>query len=398
MSFSSNYKRLSIEEKRQREFYENYDFEKNDIKIVKNNNKNLLSILLDNSLIIQSLSKNGTNKFYDTKIIDCGNYFQVYKFQDRKDKKEKGLEKEKKNERKVYNICKVDTDDLRLIEEKEEKEKRKRKEEKKEIEEKNINRTKFQLTRLIKANEEEFKTFITLTFANYKKIEINKKEMYYWLSPKYDLKKKYEIFKNNNIIKTNIYELIYAIENYSSIEKANKTFNVWRTNFKLRYKKDFKYICVPEFQKNGTIHYHLLTNIQYDDFKLLNEEEMNIYKKGKRKSGWLKFRTLKSWKYGFSNVQDMKNMNVVGYLTKYMTKDIDNRLFGYRRYFYSRDLIKPCVLYIDSYFNDRLKYILEKCSDISFKKDYADKFGCVIEYTEYRKFEDIDIKEFLEKC
>ena len=37
----------------------------------------------------------------------------------------------------------------------------------------------------------------------------------------------------------------------------------------------------------------------------------------------------------------MKDINIIGYLSKYMTKDIDNRLFGKRRYLYSQNLVKP---------------------------------------------------------
>ena len=37
---------------------------------------------------------------------------------------------------------------------------------------------------------------------------------------------------------------------------------------------------------------------------------------------------------------------VVGYIAKYMTKDIDNRLFNRHRYFYSRNLIVPTTMYL----------------------------------------------------
>ena len=85
------------------------------------------------------------------------------------------------------------------------------------IEYKNIMRSKFQLQRLVKSNEDIFKTFITLTFE----------------------------------------------ENLKDIDVANQKFKSWRTKIKSIF-KDFKYICVPEFQKRGAVHYHLLTNLEID--------------------------------------------------------------------------------------------------------------------------------------
>jgi len=92
-------------------------------------------------------------------------------------------------------------------------------------------RSKFQLQRLVKANESEFKTFITLTF----------------------------------------------VENITCVEQANIMFDNWRRSIK-RVKSDFKYVCVPEFQKRGAVHYHLLTNL---DIK--NDYNIITLQKGKLK-------------------------------------------------------------------------------------------------------------------
>ncbi len=207
------------------------------------------------------------------------------------------------------------------------------------IELKNISRSRFQVQRLIKANEHEFKTFITLTFADIK---------------------------------------------YSDIERANKVFNSFRTYIK-RLKNDFKYVCVPEFQKRGAVHYHLLTNIDYTDFNLLSQNEVKLWNPSS--NDWKIGRNIKGWSKGYTMVNSMTDINVIGYLTKYLTKDIDNRLWGKRRYLYSQNLVKPDEYYINLS-DDRdfgiLADIISKC-DIEYDSSYLDVFGDEISYTEYKK-------------
>lgn len=287
--------------------------------------KHPATLLLDSSLITAS-----DFKTYSHKIVECGKYLQVYTFPNTKhkiiSKKEKLVPRQKRQ--------------LRFLEEKKEIEEIKLKE----IDIKNINRSKMELQRLVKTNEDIFKTFITLTFD----------------------------------------------ENIKDISIANEKFHNWRSYIK-KVKSDFAYVCVPEFQKRGAVHYHLLTNIDYTDFSILSKDEMRIFKPGK---GWNIFRTLNTWSYGFSNVQNMDNINVVGYITKYMTKDIDNRLWGHRRYLYSQNLKKPTTSYIDLetanivdflIYNDNIKKYNLKVNSV-----YADKFGQVIEFQEFKLKESDD--------
>lgn len=290
--------------------------------------KHPATLLLDSSLITRS-----NFKTYSHKIVECGKYLQVYTFPNTKhkiiSKKDKLVPRQKIQ--------------LRFLEEKKEIEdipisKEKNEIKLKEIDIKNINRSKMELQRLVKTNEDIFKTFITLTFE----------------------------------------------DNVKDISYANDKFTNWRRYIK-KVKSDFAYVCVPEFQKRGAVHYHLLTNIDYTDFSMLSKEEMRIYKP---KKGYQIFRTLNSWSHGFSNVQSMDNINVVGYITKYMTKDIDNRLWGHRRYLYSQNLKKPTTSYIDLetanivdflIYNDNIKKYNLKVNSV-----YADKFGQVIEFQEFK--------------
>lgn len=272
--------------------------------------------ILDSSLITQT-------KKYSLKIIECGNYYQVYNYNYNKVKRCKDLKI--RNSRLVtYSLVNENKNvNLSIV--------------LKKIEIKNINRSRNSIQRLIKANENKFNTFVTLTFS----------------------------------------------ENISDISLANKRFNSWRTYIK-KLKKDFLYIAVPEFQSRGAVHYHLLTNIDYDDFNLLSKEI--VITKSSKTGSYDYGRSLLSWKFGYSKVKNMDNINVVGYLTKYLTKDLDDRLFGFRRYYYSLNLNRPTESFID--LNDIVdfnKYIGLLDLPKSFESIYFDKLGQVINFVEYKK-------------
>ena len=306
-----------VSDKEFNEQYENF--------VLRPMSKKLRSLLLDSSLITQTNLQNGVEKPYNIKIIDLGDYKQFYIF--------KGRKIVKNNEYETF-------DENYLFKEKN----LERKKEKKFIEYKNVNRSKFSMQRIIKANENEFKTFVTLTFDDKK-----------------------EKLKDINI---------------NEIKDTQKKFNIWRTYIK-RLFPDFKYVCVPEFQKRGAVHYHLLTNIEYDSF-LLSEKEIEIYNK---KSGWQRGKNIKGWSYGYSLVKAMKDINVVGYLSKYMTKDIDNRLFGQRRYYYSTNLYIPKEYFLDiSDFKDQEIFInFMKDTSIVYESKYKTPIGEDIAFMEVKK-------------
>lgn len=161
----------------------------------------------------------------------------------------------------------------------------------KNIELKNITRSKLQCQRLAKCNAKEWKTFITLTIA----------------------------------------------DNITDIDIANKKLNCFTHKVK-RVFKDFKYICIPEFQKRGAVHYHMLTNIDISNKDLIYSQENNK-----------RYKHIKYWIDGYDKVDVLDDdiKKVIGYISKYMTKDIDDRLFNKRRYHYSNNLKKPIESFID---------------------------------------------------
>lgn len=231
--------------------------------------------ILDSKHIVETFKKS-----YDVKLVDCGSYSQVYiyenkKFHTRKKDKDVDLELKKlKIDKFVESKTKSNTCNLTN-----------------KIEERSIIRSKLECQRLAKSNMEDWKTFITLTFE----------------------------------------------ENVTSVPFANKRFRYFVKKVQ-RVKQDFKYLCIPEFQKRGAVHYHLLTNVSIDDKTLIFAQEDNP-----------KFKHIKYWIDGFTSVEIMENdaKKVVGYIAKYMTKDIDDRLFGRHRYFYSQNLYKPKENFID---------------------------------------------------
>lgn len=241
--------------------------------------------LLDSSLIVTTNNLSS----YNLKVIFCNDYIQIYKLPYTKTKTNNNLEVA--NNLKEKNIIqKIDTDNL----------KRTNYDRPQIIETKNIIRSKLQCQRLAKANAKEWKTFVTLTFA----------------------------------------------DNITDIGMANKKFRNFVDIIQRKF-KNFKYICIPEFQKRGAAHYHILTNIEYDNFTFFSKEEKNIWSRKKRK--WEIFRIVNNWKHGLSQAKKLDNdiKNIVGYISKYITKDIDNRLYNRHRYFYSRNLDKPKISYLN---------------------------------------------------
>lgn len=292
--------------------------------------------LLDSSLITQTHFKK-----YTIKLIRVGEYFQLYYFNKIKLKKDNNLEKNK-------DVKLIDNDFLIK------KENYQKNPEKKVIDEKNINRSKFAFQRLVKANEKKWKTFITLTFS----------------------------------------------ENVDSIKEANKKFNAWRTKIK-SIKKDFSYIGVPEYQKRGAVHYHILTNLEIKQIykymrrgklreTLLIIPQENFSEKQLAKMSVEKRKKcydVKYWPHGFTSVFPVENINVVGYMSKYMTKSSDNRLFGQRRYFYSQNLDRPEEHYLDLSNDDDFTILADILANnvLSYENSYLDAFGDVIDFVEYKK-------------
>ncbi len=286
------------------------------LRIMETYEKNGFPIL-DSKLIITTKLNS-----YDIKLVDLGEYVQVYYYANKKvrsrakDKSDLELSKanintffDNKEKKKDINLKDGNT-----------------------IESRNIIRSKLCCQRLAKANMNDWRTFITLTFAD-------------------------------NVIDVNL---------------ATKKLRNFIDSVK-RVKKDFKYLCIPEFQKRGAVHYHLLSNIAYDDTSLIYTQEDNK-----------KYKHIKYWNEGFSSIEVIRDdaKKVVGYISKYMTKDIDDRLFNHRRYLCSRNLNTPKESYINIDNEKELEYYKKITQDLNiiYQNEYINPYdNTTVNFLEFKK-------------
>ncbi len=317
--------------------------------------KDIETLLLDSSLIskykMSKLCQNRLEK-YSVKIINCNDYIQVYYYENATTKYSDSFNDSKNfdnldREIRINKLLDFDTENLS---------KTKFKNELRTISYLNASRSRFNCQRLAKSNISEWGTFITLTFADNDTLDIE------------------------------------------DIPTCNKVFNSWVSNIR-KLKKDFKYLAVPEIQKSRgrrygvyAIHYHVLSNISIEDVpdvifpqKEFTEEQLKTMTDLERSKCY----DVRYWNKGYTRVDFIKGdiRKIIGYISKYMTKDIDNKFFGKRRYFYSHNLNKPFVDYLDlSCDRDKLYFSeLLKSYDVDFFNTYNDKLDNHIEYFEFRK-------------
>lgn len=136
-------------------------------------------------------------------------------------------------------------------------------------------------------------------------------------------------------------------------------------NFMVKLKNEFgdlKYLIVPEFQKRGAVHYHLIINQPFIEKKLIQ----------------------KIWKYGFVKVKDIYYLEGIGnYFTKYLTKNSDDiRLHGRRAFFTSKNLRRPKIVYGEfaEKITNRLK---EKEIKPYLQNEYQTDFNGAVKYSKY---------------
>lgn len=262
---------------------------------------------------------------YNCKVVKCGDYIQVYFFDKIKTKSNDDLKE------KTFNIKSIDTDNLSKVPSNEPKS----------ILLSNAIRSNLACQRIAKTNRDSWESFITLTFA----------------------------------------------ENITDISKANKMFNSWVSNIR-KLKPNFKYLAVPEFQKRGAVHYHILSNLGLSDKDIILEQQI---KKGKAVNCDTLY-DVKFWKKGYVRVDFIKGdyKKIYSYICKYMTKDIDNKLFGKKRYFFSQNLKKPTIEFLNLSNNRDFEYFksLMKDKNLEYQSTYEDIYTkTTIEFKELLKGE-----------
>jgi hypothetical protein len=120
-------------------------------------------------------------------------------------------------------------------------------------------------------------------------------------------------------------------DNVTDIDISNKIFNTFTKRLRYDLGKDISWISVPEFQKRGAVHYHVLL------FGVSHE-----YVKSERSTRY--FASL--WTRGFVDVITTDGSSKLAtYLAKYMSKALaDFRLIGKRGYSASHNILRPVFL------------------------------------------------------
>ena len=176
-----------------------------------------------------------------------------------------------------------------------------------------LNRTKTQIRRLTNANPQLTK-FMTLTFA----------------------------------------------ENITDLKEANYIFNQFIKRISYKY-GDFEYLAVPEFQKRGAVHYHLLCKLPFAKVAELQE----------------------IWGQGFIKINKIDDVNNVGaYVSKYLTKDMfDERTFGKKKFFRSQSLSESIELlgYMATKFIEKFLAGLTPVFEKTFESEWVGQ----VEYKAY---------------
>lgn len=119
-------------------------------------------------------------------------------------------------------------------------------------------------------------------------------------------------------------------ENITEIRQARADFQHFVRAFTNKLQADIRFICVPEFQKRGAIHFHAL-------FWGVSPEMVAR----ERQTRFI----ARLWRKGYIDiVQTDGHQKISTYLSKYMAKAFtDKRLSGKRAYTCSRNLKRPIV-------------------------------------------------------
>lgn len=315
-------------------------------------------------------------QFYNMKIVESGNYIDLYFYKKTKYKKISNDLKYHDLKLKNYNLSYdnityyptiIFTDKkYKLVKLK----KTKYKSKTKELKYDNVIRTIYNFRNIVKANEDIFKSFITLTFKD-------------------------------NIIDLSVAQLKF--KNY--IRQVKRYIKNNYIDFEL------KYVAVPEFQKNGRVHFHLLTNLELDSPLIPKRSLKKTYSKDKTIKE-LYYYDLPFWIYGYSLALNIDFIDdITKYMIMYLVKDKDNRYYGYRKYYCSTNLKKPSVVFFNGndqdslslvnlidynkvyervytdnkYLNKQLKQVLQTYDPIDINNFYNTYNGQVIHYQEFRK-------------
>lgn len=169
-------------------------------------------------------------------------------------------------------------------------------------------------------------------------------------------------------------------KNIKSLKTANPLFSKHVKELQRRYGK-LRYLCVPEFQKRGAVHYHVI----YFDLPYIRN---------------IKEKVQKLWPHGFSQVKAVRKIKSIGaYVSKYLQKSVgdERRKRGEKGYFTSRGLRRPYELRNEESVDNELDELKSRNRmEMEFESSYEGPKGRVI-YKRYKKTDYVRRKGRLSK-
>jgi len=165
---------------------------------------------------------------------------------------------------------------------------------------------------------------------------------------------------NSNPQLTKFMTLTFA-KNITDLKEANYIFNQFIKRMTYKY-PHFEYLAIPEFQKRGAVHYHLLCKMPFVHFNEIRE----------------------IWGQGNIDIKKLNNVDNIGaYVCKYLSKDMfDERTFGKKKFFRSQTLKEPIEIlgwFAQKFVEKFLSLLTPK-----FEKTFESEWVGEVEYKAYR--------------
>ena len=116
-------------------------------------------------------------------------------------------------------------------------------------------------------------------------------------------------------------------------QECSKKLSMWLRNMKRRGNPDMRYLVVPEQHKDGAWHFHGLF-AEVPAFQFVDS--------GKRDASGRVIYNVGRYKWGFTTATKVSDSGkACGYLVKYISKDLIEATFGKKRYWASRNCLRP---------------------------------------------------------
>jgi len=190
----------------------------------------------------------------------------------------------------------------------------------------------------------------------FEQMEIKKQKIKYSLN-----RTKTEIRRlTNSNPQLNKFMTLTFADNITDLKTANYIFNQFIKRIVYKY-GNFEYLAVPEFQKRGAVHYHLLCKLPFIEIAKLQS----------------------IWGQGFIKINKIDNVNNVGaYVCKYLSKDMfDERTFNKKKFFRSQSLKTSIEIF--GYFGELfIRRFLDILKPV-FEKKFESEWTGEVEYKAY---------------